>query len=88
MKIVLDAYGGDNAPYEIVKGAVNAINENDGFSIVLVGKKNEIEKLLIEFGYNGDRIEIIDAQDVITNDDVPTEAIRRKKDSLKKYMLN
>ena len=81
MKIVLDAYGGDNAPYEIVKGAVNAINENDGFSIVLVGKKNEIEKLLIEFGYNGGRIEIIDAQDVITNDDVPTEAIRRKKDS-------
>ena len=81
MKIVLDAYGGDNAPYEIVKGAVNAINENDGFSIVLVGKKDEIEKLLIEFGYNGDRIEIIDAQDVITNDDVPTEAIRRKKDS-------
>ena len=81
MKIVLDAYGGDNAPYEIVKGAVNAINENDGFSIVLVGKKNEIEKLLIKFAYNGDRIEIIDAQDVITNDDVPTEAIRRKKDS-------
>ena len=81
MKIVLDAYGGDNAPYEIVKGAVNALNENDGFSLILIGKKEEIESLLNEFGYSGDRVEIIDARDVITNDDVPTEAIRRKKDS-------
>ncbi len=81
MKIVLDAYGGDNAPYEIIKGAVDALNNNGGFNIILVGKKEEIENLLNEFGYNGDRIEIIDARDVITNDDVPTEAIRRKKDS-------
>ena len=81
MKIVLDVFGGDNAPYEIVKGAVQAINENDGFKLVLVGKEDEIKALLSEFKYVGDRIQIIDAQDVITNDDVPTEAIRKKKDS-------
>lgn len=81
MKIILDVFGGDNAPYEIVKGALQAINEKDGFNLVLVGKIEEIEALLNEFSYHGDRIEIIDARDVITNDDVPTEAIRRKKDS-------
>ena len=81
MKIVLDVFGGDNAPYEIVKGAVQAINENDGFELVLVGKEDEIKALLNEFKYVGDRIQIIDARDVITNDDVPTEAIRKKKDS-------
>ncbi|MBO5776119.1 MAG: phosphate acyltransferase PlsX [Clostridia bacterium] len=81
MKIIVDAYGGDNAPQEIVKGAVNAVKENEGFNVVLVGKIEEIEALIKENEYSGDRIEIIDARDVITNDDVPTEAIRRKKDS-------
>ena len=81
MKIIVDAYGGDNAPQEIVKGAVNAVKENDGFKVVLVGKVEEIETLVKENEYCGDRIEIIDARDVITNDDVPTEAIRRKKES-------
>ena len=81
MKIIVDAYGGDNAPQEIVKGAVNAVKENDGFKVVLVGKVEEIEALVKENEYCGDRIEIIDARDVITNDDVPTEAIRRKKES-------
>lgn len=81
MKIVLDVFGGDNAPEEIVKGAVQALQENEGFNLVLVGKKDVIDNLLTEYGYQGDRVEIIDAPDVITNNDVPTEAIRRKKDS-------
>ena len=81
MKIVLDVFGGDNAPEEIVKGAVQALKENDGFNLVLVGKQEEINALLTKYEYSGDRVEIIDARDVITNDDVPTEAIRRKKDS-------
>lgn len=81
MKIVLDVFGGDNAPEEIVKGAVQALKENDGFKIVLVGKQEEINALLTKYEYSGDRVEIIDARYVITNDDVPTEAIRRKKDS-------
>ncbi len=81
MKIVLDVFGGDNAPEEIVKGAVEALKNNEGFSMVLVGKKEEIESLLNKYEYAGNRVEIVDARDVITNDDVPTEAIRRKKDS-------
>lgn len=81
MKIVLDVYGGDNAPYEILKGAVMALNEQDGYTLVLVGKEDEIKTILKEFDYSKERVEIIDARDVITNDDVPTEAIRKKKDS-------
>ena len=81
MKVVLDVYGGDNAPEEIVKGAVNALNNNEGFNLVLVGKTQEIKALLSKYEYTGNRIEIVEASDVITNDDVPTEAIRRKKES-------
>ncbi len=81
MKIVVDAYGGDNAPREIVLGAVNATKEQTGYTIVLVGKEEEINALLTEFGADLSRIEVVNATDVITNDDVPTEAIRRKKDS-------
>ena len=48
MKVVVDIYGGDNAPKEIVKGCVQALKENRGFDLVLVGKANEIADLLKE----------------------------------------
>ncbi|MDD4316340.1 MAG: phosphate acyltransferase PlsX [Clostridia bacterium] len=81
MKIVIDAYGGDNAPYEIIKGAALALNKAEGFELVLVGKRDAIEKSLTEFQCDTDRLSIVDASDVITNDDVPTEALRQKTDS-------
>ncbi|MBO5773766.1 MAG: phosphate--acyl-ACP acyltransferase, partial [Clostridia bacterium] len=55
MKIVLDVFGGDNAPEEIVKGAVEALKNNEGFGMVLVGKKEEIESLLNKYEYAGNR---------------------------------
>jgi glycerol-3-phosphate acyltransferase PlsX len=81
MKIVVDAYGGDNAPVEIIKGAILALDKKDDFNIVLTGKTEEIKKILQNNNYIDDRIEIVDATEVITNDDSPTEAIREKKDS-------
>ena len=81
MKIVIDAFGGDNAPQEIVKGALQALKEKEGFSVVLVGKREEIEALLMSETYDADRVEIVDARDVITNDMSPTEAVRKMKDS-------
>ena len=81
MKIVIDAYGGDNAPQEIVKGALQALKEKEGFSVVLVGKREEIEALLTSETYDADRVGIVDARDVITNDMSPTEAVRKMKDS-------
>lgn len=81
MKIVVDICGGDHAPEEIIKGCVEAINKHKGFEIVMVGKQDEIKQLLCKQSVNLGRIEIVDAQDIITNDDVPTTAIKTKKDS-------
>ncbi len=78
MKIVVDAFGGDNAPVEVVEGAILALKKDKDLKVVLTGDKEKLEKVLA--GRN-ERIEIVDAKDVITNDDQPTLAIRQKKDS-------
>lgn len=80
-KVVVDAFGGDNAPKEIVKGAVLAANENADIFITLVGKENEIEELLKENNFTGNNIEILHASEVIDNNEQPTLAIRKKTDS-------
>lgn len=80
MKIIVDAMGGDNAPEEIVKGAALAAEEY-GCSIILVGAKDRIEKILKEQNAPLDKFEIVEAAQVITNDESPTEALRKKKDS-------
>ena len=78
MKIVIDAFGGDNSTEELVEGDVLAIQEKKDLQIILTGKTEKIKQVL-----NGreERIEIVEAPDIISNDDVPTEAIRRKKES-------
>lgn len=81
MKIVLDAFGGDNAPFEIVKGAVRAVEKYDDIEIVLTGKEDKINECLRTLNYSGERISIVNCNDVITNDDTPTEAIKTKTDS-------
>ncbi len=81
MKIVVDVFGGDYAPIEIVKGAVESLNSQNGFDLVLVGKKEEIASLLEKETYDKTRVEIVDAADVITNEDVPSSAILQKKES-------
>ena len=78
MKIVVDAFGGDNAPLEIVEGVILAIKKHKDLEIVLCGDEDKIKEIL-----NGrtERIEIVDAKEVIANTEHPTEAIRNKKDS-------
>lgn len=79
--VALDAMGGDNAPGEIVKGAVEAVNEERGVVIKLVGRQAEVETELSKYKYNKGQIEVIDALDVIQTGEPPVMAIRRKKDS-------
>ena len=78
MKILIDAMGGDNAPREIVKGAVRAKNEL-GVEIVLVGRREEVEACLREESCAD--IPVVDAREVITMEDDPSTATRRKKDA-------
>ena len=78
MKVVVDAFGGDNAPLEIVEGTIKALEKNKDLVVVLTGDETKIKEILA--GRN-ERIEIVHASDVISNDDSPTLAIRQKKDS-------
>lgn len=80
MKIIVDAMGGDNAPEEIVKGSIDAIKEYD-INILLVGKEELIKEELKKYDYDKGKVEILNASEVITNEDDPALAIRRKKDS-------
>lgn len=80
MRIIVDGMGGDNAPFEIVKGCVDAINKWD-ISILIVGKEEKIKEELLKYKYPLDKIDILNAIDVIENDDDPAIAIRRKKES-------
>lgn len=80
MRVILDGMGGDNAPAEIVKGAVEAVNECD-IEIIIVGKEEKIYTELAKLDYDEERISVINATEVIENEDSPVKAVRRKKDS-------
>ena len=81
VKIALDAMGGDNAPAEIVKGAVQAIAADKDCFVYLVGKEDKIKECLNGQQYDSSRIEIVNADDVIETGEPPVMAIRRKKES-------
>ena len=81
MKILIDAFGGDNSPEEVIAGTVEALNEKDGFTAVFVGKSEVITELLKGYKYDKDRVEILHAPDVITCEEEPTVAVRRKPES-------
>lgn len=81
MKVVIDAFGGDNAPIEIVKGALEYLKENKDLEIVLCGDEKTVKNELDLLGYKGDKISVVHAPDIITNDDIPTKAIKEKTQS-------
>ena len=81
-KIAIDVMGSDNGPETMVKGALKALEANADMGAVLVGDREAINAALAGAGaYDADRIEIIEAADVITNYDNPAEAIMRKRTS-------
>ncbi len=80
-KIVVDAMGGDHAPAEIVKGALDALRQRKDFSLVLTGDENLVGFELAKYRYDPSRVEVVHCSEVITNDDVPTRAVRAKRDS-------
>lgn len=81
MTVAVDAMGGDNAPGEIVKGAVEAAGMRDDIHVVLVGQQDVIAEELSKYTYDKARIEIHNAEEVIETAEHPVMAIRRKKDS-------
>jgi glycerol-3-phosphate acyltransferase PlsX len=80
MRIAVDAMGGDNAPQVNVDGAIAAAREF-GIATLLVGRAAELTGLLVDSGYKGGDIEILDATEVVTMDDHPVAALRKKRNS-------
>lgn len=88
VKVAVDAMGGDNAPMEIVKGAVEAVNENSKIKVYLTGVKDTVERELEQYTYNKEQIEVINATEIIETAEPPVMAIRKKKDSSIVVALN
>ena len=80
-RVALDAMGGDNAPREIVKGAVEAVRKRKDIKVLLTGKEDVIRKELSAYTYPEEQIEIVNATEVIETAEPPVKAIRGKKDS-------
>ncbi len=81
VKIAVDAMGGDNAPEQIVKGAVEAVGESKEIKVFLTGPKDIVAAELSKYTYDKERIEIVDAPEVIDNSESPVAAVRAKKNA-------
>ncbi len=89
MRIVIDAYGGDNGPRSIIEGLSLALAQWDDFDAVLTGDETELLSLLTEYSIpSGGRISVFHAPDVISCDEQPTLAVKRKKNSSLVAALN
>lgn len=88
MKIILDAFGGDNCPQAIIDGIVLAQKDHSDIEFILTGNKSVIFDYINQKKYNIKNLEIVDAPDVITCNDVPTQAIRTKTNSSLVVALN
>lgn len=80
-KVALDAMGGDNAPHEIIKGAMDAIGKRKDIKVFLVGQEDVIKKELENYTYEAEQVEVVNATEVIETAEPPVMAIRKKKDS-------
>ncbi|MCI6887393.1 MAG: phosphate acyltransferase PlsX [Lachnospiraceae bacterium] len=81
IKVAVDAMGGDNAPGEVIKGAVEAVSDRRDIQVLLVGKEDVVSQELKGYSYPKDQIQVIPASEVIETEEPPVNAIRRKKDS-------
>ncbi len=81
VKVAVDAMGGDNAPVEIVKGCIDAVNEEPSLKVFLVGQEAAVNAELSKYTYNKEQVEVVNAEEVIDMAEPPVMAIRKKKDS-------
>ena len=80
-RVAVDAMGGDNAPKEVIKGAVEAVNAKEEIQLILVGVEDKIKQELANYTYPKERIRVVHATEIITTEESPVMAIRKKKDS-------
>jgi glycerol-3-phosphate acyltransferase PlsX len=81
VNVAVDAMGGDHAPGEVVKGAVDAVNADPRVKVFLTGRESVIKKELAQYTYKAEQLEVVHAEEVIETGEPPVMAIRKKKDS-------
>lgn len=81
VRVSVDAMGGDNAPGEVVKGAVKAVNELDNVEVILVGKEDLIKKELSNYTYDKEKLTVVNATEIIGFNEPPAIAVKSKRDS-------
>ncbi len=81
-RIAVDAYGGDHAPDEIVRGVIKALEEIKDLYVILTGYKDKLLSLLSSFKYDRERLSIEDSTDVVNMTDKPSAALRKKNSSM------
>lgn len=81
VRVVVDAMGGDNAPGEVVKGAVQAVQAEKDIKVFLVGRQDAVNAELAKYTYDKEKIEVVHAEEVIEMAEPPVNAIRKKKQS-------
>ena len=81
VKIIVDAFGGDHSPKVNVEGAIKAVNEIKDLEIIFTGDEETLKNELSLYQYDQERVSIVHAPEVISCDEVPTIAIKRKKES-------
>ncbi|MCC8029177.1 MAG: phosphate acyltransferase PlsX [Lachnospiraceae bacterium] len=81
VRVAVDAMGGDNAPGEIVKGAVETVNARDDIEVILTGRRELVDAELAKYTYAAERIRTVDCDEVIETAESPVHAISGKKNS-------
>lgn len=81
MKIAIDGMGGDNAPKAVIEGIVQAVDEYRDIEFYITGPENLIKHELRNINYSGEKITVIDAKEIISTNEHPVEALKKKKDS-------
>lgn len=81
VKIIVDAMGGDFAPAQQVQGCVKALQADKELSLILVGDQAQVQAELAKYKYDASRIEIVHTTETITMEEIPTKAVKTKKDS-------
>jgi phosphate acyltransferase len=81
VNVAVDAMGGDNAPQEIVKGAIDAVNAREEIVVWLLGQEEAVKAELSKYSYPKDRVHTVNADEIIETAEPPVMAIRKKKNS-------
>ena len=81
MKIAIDGMGGDNAPKAVIEGVIKALEEYKGIEYYITGPKEQIEEELKNYNYDKTLVNIIDAREIISPNEHPVMALKKKKDS-------